>query len=98
MRTHSWPNVRRVVVAAAATTMGLAVLSPAAAAAPATELYAAPAGSGKACTRAAPCSLSDVRNKVRGLVGSMTTDVNVFLRGGTYRLAEPFTLGPADSG
>jgi hypothetical protein len=85
------------MVAAVAAAAGLAVPVPAAAAT-ATELYAAPAGSGTACTQAAPCSLTGVRDKVRGLADSMTTDINVRLRGGTYRLAEPFTLGPADSG
>jgi len=77
--------------------MGFAAPVPAAAA-PAADLYAAPAGSGTACTQAAPCSLTGIRDKVRGLVDSMTTDVNVRLRGSTYRLAEPFALGPADSG
>src|SRR5690349_13498615 len=97
MRTPSWPPIRSVMVAAVAASVVLAVPLPAAAA-PARELDAAPAGSGTACTQASPCSLTGVRDKVRGLVGSMTSDINVRLRGGTYRLAEPFTLGPADSG
>ncbi len=97
MRTRSWPQVRRLMVAVVTVAVGLGLPLPAAAA-PATELYAAPAGSGQACTQAAPCSLAGVRNKVRGLAGSMTTDITVRLRGGTYRLAEPFTLGPEDSG
>jgi hypothetical protein len=86
-----------VAVSALAAAVVFAAPAPAVAA-PAMELYAAPAGSGTTCTQAAPCSLTAVRDKVRGLVGSMTADINVRLRGGTYRLAEPFTLGPADSG
>ncbi|WP_143467203.1 right-handed parallel beta-helix repeat-containing protein [Lentzea kentuckyensis] len=86
-----------MLVTAAVAAVGLAVPLPTSAA-PSRELYAAPAGSGTACTQAAPCSLTGVRAKVRALAGSMTTDIDVRLRGGTYRLAEPFTLGPADSG
>lgn len=97
MRAPSWPGIRKLVVAAVVAAVGLAAPLPAAAA-PATDLYAAPAGSGMACTLTAPCSLTGVRDKVRGLVDSMTSDIDVRLRGGTYRLAEPFTLGPADSG
>ena len=97
MRAPSWPGITKVVVAAVAAAVGLSAPLPAAAA-PATDLYAAPAGSGTACTKASPCSLTGVRDKVRGQVASMTADINVRLRGGTYRLAEPFTLGPADSG
>src|SRR5690349_17840612 len=97
MRAPSWPGMKKVVVAAVAAAVGLAAPVPAAAA-PAADLYAAPAGSGTACTQAAPCSLTGVRDKVRGLVDAMSTDIDVRLRGGTYRLAEPFTLGPADSG
>ena len=97
MRTRSWPALRKVAVGALVAAVGLALPVPAVAAS-ATDLYAAPSGAGTACTQAAPCSLTGVRDKVRGLVDSMTADIDVRLRGGTYRLAEPFTLGPADSG
>jgi hypothetical protein len=98
MRAPSWPGIKRVVAAAVVATVGFAAPMPATAAPAAADMYAAPAGSGTACTQAAPCSLTGVRDKVRGLVDAMSSDINVRLRGGTYRLAEPFTLGPADSG
>ncbi|WP_436494347.1 right-handed parallel beta-helix repeat-containing protein [Actinokineospora sp. HUAS TT18] len=61
-------------------------------------LYAAPNGSGTACTQAAPCSLDGARTKVRGMTAGQTGDIVVTLAGGTYRLAGTFTLGSADSG
>ncbi|WP_405970675.1 hypothetical protein OG496_11015 [Streptomyces sp. NBC_00988] len=81
-----------VLIAAAAVTA-----TPASAATP-TQLYASPTGSGTACTLSAPCSLDGAKSKVRDLVSGMAADVDVYLRGGTYRLSEAFTLGPSDSG
>ncbi|HVK20936.1 MAG TPA: right-handed parallel beta-helix repeat-containing protein [Actinokineospora sp.] len=84
-------------VALAALCLGLLPALPAQAATQAV-LYAAPTGSGTACTQVAPCSLDGARTKVRGMVGTMTGDLVVTLAGGTYRLTSTFTLGPADSG
>ena len=75
------------------------LLNPAAAsAAVQTTLYVSPSGSGTACSSSAPCSLSQAKSTVEGLVGSMTGDIAVFLAGGTYRLSSTFQLGPQDSG
>jgi len=67
-------------------------------AATATLLYASPTGSGSTCTFSAPCSLDGAKTKVQGLVSGMAADIDVYLRGGTYRLAQAFALGPSDSG
>lgn len=76
-----------------------AVVAPTpAAAATSTPLYASPTGSGSTCTVSAPCSLAGAKTKVQGLVSGMAADIDVYLRGGTYRLAEAFALGPSDSG
>ncbi|WP_031066100.1 right-handed parallel beta-helix repeat-containing protein [Streptomyces sp. NRRL WC-3742] len=89
-----------VAVATAATlvaTVGSLAATPARAAVQ-TVLYASPSGSGSACTLAAPCSLTAARDLVRTLAPSMSGDIAVQLRGGTYRLAASFELGPQDSG
>ncbi|GAA1221047.1 hypothetical protein GCM10009665_09010 [Kitasatospora nipponensis] len=75
----------------------ISVAGPASAAAP-TVLYASPAGSGSTCTLSAPCSLDGARSKVESLTPAMAADIDVYLRGGTYRLSRAFALGPADSG
>jgi hypothetical protein len=60
--------------------------------------YAAPEGSGSACSEAAPCSITGVRDKVRGLTASMTSDITVNLRGGIYTLDETLAFVPQDGG
>ncbi|SDI22033.1 Right handed beta helix region [Actinokineospora alba] len=87
-----WRISRLAVVAAIATTLA----APGSAQAAATTLYAAPTGSGTACTVAAPCSLTGARDKARALLPG--GDVVVQLRGGTYRLTSTFDLTAADSG
>jgi hypothetical protein len=77
---------------------GLAVLSAPHPAAAAETFFAAPDGSGSTCSQASPCSLTGARDKVRSSVSGMNGDIVVNLRGGTYRLTEPLTLGPQDSG
>ncbi len=62
------------------------------------DVWASPNGSGTVCTFENPCSLASARDAARSLTGSMTQDLVVALRGGTYRLTETFTLGPDDSG
>jgi hypothetical protein len=60
--------------------------------------YAAPDGGGADCSQTAPCSLTGARDKVRTVNSSMTGDIVVYLRGGTYQLSSAFTLTPRDSG
>ena len=63
------------------------------------RFYVAPAGRGAACTAAQPCSLAAARGRVRALlVAGLKGDVNVVLKGGQYKLSQPFVLEPADSG
>ncbi|MFE9421939.1 hypothetical protein ACFYNO_03125 [Kitasatospora sp. NPDC006697] len=80
------------LVCAAVTAAG-----PAAAATP-TVLYASPSGTGSTCSLSAPCSLDGAKSKVESLTPGMAADIDVYLRGGTYRLSQAFTLGAADSG
>lgn len=61
-------------------------------------LYAAPDGTGRACTYGDPCSLLDAQAWVRTLNAVMTAELRVYLRGGTYRLGAPWVLDAADSG
>jgi len=65
---------------------------------PANHLYVSPTGAGGACSELKPCSLERAREKVRTLNATMSDDIVVFLRGGTYELETPFVLGPRDSG
>src|SRR5689334_5789863 len=70
-----------------------AVAPTAAAAATPTVLYASPNGSGSTCSATAPCDLTGARSKVQSLTAAMDADINVYLRGGVYRLAAAFALG-----
>ncbi|MBD3178051.1 MAG: hypothetical protein GF320_22990, partial [Armatimonadia bacterium] len=67
-----------------------------------TELYVSPGGSDAAeGTADAPlASLTGARDRLREMRASEQVDghVHVILHGGTYVLAEPFELGPEDSG
>jgi hypothetical protein len=65
---------------------------------PPAQLFAAPTGSGAACTLAAPCSLLGAQTVARQLAPTAAGDLIVNLRGGTYRLAQPFLLDASDSG
>lgn len=65
---------------------------------PSAQIFAAPDGSGSACTLAAPCSLAGAQTLARSMTATLTTDLTVNLRGGTYRLTQPFALGVSDSG
>ncbi|WP_158702559.1 hypothetical protein [Kitasatospora sp. MMS16-BH015] len=75
----------------------ISVAGPAAATTP-TVLYASPTGSGSTCSLSAPCSLDGAKGKVETLTSGMAADIDVYLRGGTYRLSQALSLGPADSG
>ncbi|WP_167859058.1 right-handed parallel beta-helix repeat-containing protein [Paenibacillus cymbidii] len=64
-----------------------------------TPLYASPDGTGTACTLSAPCSLTQVRSAERlAKASGMPGNLIVYLRGGTYRLTDTFTLNASDSG
>ncbi|MFI1769669.1 discoidin domain-containing protein [Streptomyces sp. NPDC020800] len=67
-------------------------------AASATRVYAAPSGTGTACSEAAPCSIQQAQTTVRGLTSGMTGEIDVVLTGGTYQLTAPLSLSPQDSG
>ncbi len=62
--------------------------------------YVSPAGSDdNPGTASAPFqTVAKARDVVRALGGSMTDDLHVYLRGGTYRLESTLTFGPEDSG
>ncbi len=70
------------------------------AAAPQAIFFVAPNGSDtNPGTEALPfLTLQKARNEVRAKSGNMTGDIIVYLRGGTYTLAEALTLGQSDSG
>ncbi len=63
-----------------------------------TAIYAAPTGSGTLCTLASPCALADAVTAARAKLPTMSGDVAVYLRGGTYRLSTTLALTNADSG
>jgi hypothetical protein len=60
--------------------------------------YALPSGNGSECSYESPCSLTQARDKVRSVNGSMSGDILVYLRGGTYTLSSPLELTSQDSG
>jgi hypothetical protein len=86
------------VLAAVLCAFGLIPGASQARAATQTVLYTSPTGSGSACTITAPCSLTGVRTQVEALAPDMTSNITVYLLGGTYRLASTFQLGVSDSG
>ncbi len=65
---------------------------------PGVVLYASPGGTGSACGATAPCGLVGAKARVEQLDRGMKADIDVDLAGGTYRVPDGFTLGPADSG
>src|SRR5882757_2731245 len=58
-----------------------------------TDVYAAPNGSGSACSANRPCSITQAKTTVVARHGG-----RVLLAGGTYRLSAPLVFGPQDSG
>ena len=76
------------------------IASASAQAATAVTFYASPsAGSGAACTQAAPCTLTDAQAEVRTyLAANSGANVTVLLENGTYRLANTWSFTAADSG
>lgn len=100
----SSPIIRRsmrasmALLCAMSVLFGLSVVNPPRASAAAIKLYAAHDGSGTACSEQAPCSLTQAQSKAITMNASLTGNLIVYLRGGTYALTEAFTLGAADSG
>jgi hypothetical protein len=88
----------RAVLVVALASAGSVAASALAHAASTTTLYVSPAGSGTACSAAAPCSLTQARSSVEAIDGSMSGNIVVQLAAGTYRLSAPLTFGAADSG
>ena len=62
------------------------------------HLYAAPTGTGTACSSAAPCSITQAQTSARAAVSANQVDVVVELADGTYRLQLPLFFTAADSG
>lgn len=62
------------------------------------DLYVSPTGSGDEYSLGSPGSLHGAIKKVRTLTGTMSEDITIYLRGGTYFLDEPMVLWDADSG
>jgi hypothetical protein len=84
-------------------TAGAAGASAAPARTASTALYVSPsatnvAADGADCSPLRPCSLPRAQRVVRGKTGHMRSDIVVYLRGGTYRLAAPLRFGASDSG
>lgn len=65
---------------------------------PPVVIVAAPGGTGTSCTLARPCGLAEAQAEARRRAPTMRSDIDVELEGGTYDLAAPLELGPADSG
>ena len=62
------------------------------------DIFVAPDGTGDACSCTSPCSLTTGRDHARARVPGASSDVVVHVAGGTYRLAQTFTLDASDSG
>ena len=86
-----------LLLGTALTAVGLAA-APAHAASTPVVLYASPSGSGTACSSSAPCSPAGAQSAVEAIDRSMSSDIDVDLYGGTYRLSSALQLGTADSG
>src|SRR5262245_18038589 len=68
-------------------------------AAAAATIYVSPAGlDGSPGTQASPTTLTHAQALVRSQNQSMSGDIDVVLLEGVYRLSQPLTFGPADSG
>ncbi|HEY4019421.1 MAG TPA: right-handed parallel beta-helix repeat-containing protein, partial [Pseudonocardiaceae bacterium] len=69
-----------------------------AAATGAPSIYAAPNGTGNACSAAQPCALPMAQQLARTRDSALSEDLVVQLAGGTYRLSAPLNFTSADSG
>ena len=61
------------------------------------KIYVAPEGEGDG-TLNSPCSLEKARKIIRTINKDMSSDINVYLEGGTYIMTTPFVLTHEDSG
>jgi hypothetical protein len=61
-------------------------------------LYAAPNGTGTACSETQPCSLKQAQTTARSKTSTMTGNILVRLKGGTYTLGSTFSFDSRDSG
>ncbi|MDX2546996.1 hypothetical protein ACOT81_05730 [Streptomyces sp. WI04-05B] len=98
MRLFRSRTVGRLFGAIGAVVFATVALPDSASAATPTVLYAAPSGAGSACSLSAPCSLDGVKSKTESLAPGMAADIDIYLRGGVYRLSQTFALGASDSG
>jgi hypothetical protein len=96
------PNLKVLAMLIDAAVAGVSLLvgtslPVAAASSPApTDLYLSPTGTATSgCSVSAPCSLLAARAVVRSLTPSMTSDIVVRLRGGTYRLGATWAFSDA---
>jgi len=61
-------------------------------------LFVSPAGHGTVCEKSKPCTLTTAQRQIRTLVPQMSDDLIVSFAAGRYRLREPLSLQPQDSG
>jgi hypothetical protein len=88
-----------VVAATLAVAAGLSVTTQSGAAATATtRIFAAPSGSGTACSSGRPCAITEAQAQVRAARQHASGPATVVLADGTYRLKAPLQFGAADSG
>lgn len=94
-----WRGMVRAVVAVAAVVAPVIVadIGTADASSP-VVLVASPSGTGASCSQASPCSFAEAQIRVRALNGAMTSDIDVWLQGGTYHLSAPWRVASRDSG
>lgn len=60
--------------------------------------YVSPTGMGNQCKSSSPCTIATAKAKVQAAAPTMSGDINVRLKTGTYVLTAPLTFGPTDSG
>src|SRR5215475_12047664 len=77
---------------------GVSAAMPTGTAAATTRIYAAPAGSGSACSPGRPCAITEAQAAVRVARQHGSAPVTVVLADGTYPLTAPLPFGAADSG
>jgi hypothetical protein len=98
-RYHLARRAGATITVMLAVTTGLSAGLPSGAAAPAaSRIFAAPAGSGTACSPGHPCAITEAQVAVRAARQHASGQVTVVLADGTYRLDAPLQFGAADSG
>ena len=98
-RHHLARRAGAAITALLAVAAGLSTATQSGAAAAATtQIFAAPAGSGTACSPGRPCTITQAQAQVRVARSRGSGPVAVVLADGTYRLKAPLLFGSADSG